>query len=107
MTTYDYSDRIVIKRSCLDDLHIGKFEWSNRKIGYKQEKTYNDDILSDVDVGVDDGGVDDGVLADEDVVADLKRKEGNPRKGINLKFPVNDRAPTLRQDLTQSFPTSN
>ena len=71
----------------------------NEKIGYKQQKTYNDDILSDVDVGVDDGGVDDGVLADEDVVADLKRKEGDPRKGINLKVPVNDRAPTLCQDF--------
>jgi len=38
---------------------------------------YNDDIFADVNVRVDDGGVDDGAFPDEYVVADLKREEGN------------------------------
>ena len=39
--------------------------------------SYNDDIFADVNVWIDDGGVDNGAFADEDVVTDLKGKERN------------------------------
>ncbi len=41
--------------------------------------SYYDDIFADVNVGIDDGGVNDGAFADEHVVADLKGKEGNSK----------------------------
>ena len=40
-------------------------------------QTYDDHVLADVDVGAGDGGVDDGALADEDVVPDLEGEEGH------------------------------
>ena len=46
------------------------------------KRTHDDDILPDIDVGVNNGGVDDGPFANVDVVADLKRKEGNTERSL-------------------------
>ena len=42
--------------------------------------SYNDNILSNVDVGVDDSRVDDGPFADENVITDLQREKCNTEK---------------------------
>jgi len=73
---YLWSLNFLIIRQLIKGQHV------TLRVQASLKRTHDDDILPDIDVGVDDGGVDDGPFANVDVVADLKRKEGNTERSL-------------------------
>ena len=49
--------------------------------------TYNDNVLPDVDVRVDDGRVDDGALPDKNVIPNLEREECDSLAELLERWP--------------------
>ena len=48
-------------------------------------RTYDDNVFADVNVGIDDSRVDNGALADENVVADLEGEKGHSEVKLKKK----------------------
>ena len=48
--------------------------------------TYNDNVFTDVDVWIDDSGVNDGTFTDENVIANLKGEKRDTVKNLKFNF---------------------